>query len=135
VKPNPNIGTEDEFELEFVSISPPDGESLWEYKDTLKFPREQVWTVVDDGGETESWYAEPGYHIVNVMGYMVTEKPWIDETKSYYWYFDDRDRYEITLSNGDVEYEFADDETDALERAQIYVDATTTIESITLVED
>jgi hypothetical protein len=117
MKPDPNVGSEDEFE-EFGPIPPISGESLWEFREVriAGVPDKRVWTVVDDGGETECWYAEPGFHIVNVMGYMVTQKPWTDEGKSYYWYFDSRDRYRIDYDEGDEEYVFAEDEADARER-------------------
>lgn len=34
-----------------------------------------VWTVVDTG-ESETLYALPGIHVVNRLGYVVTERPW-----------------------------------------------------------
>lgn len=129
MKPDPHVGSEEAFEA-FEPIEPPNGEALWDHKDTLGYDLHQVWTVVDDGGETECWYAEPGYHIVNVMGYMVTRKPWSDEALTFYWYFDDRDPYVVVWSNGDEEVVFADDEADARERA--WNDDGVTIVSITL---
>lgn len=34
-----------------------------------------LWTVVDTG-ESETLYALPGSHVVNRLGYVVTERPW-----------------------------------------------------------
>jgi len=131
VKPDPNIGTEDELEEQFIPVQKASGD-LYTFAEVKDQPINHVWTVVDDGGETESWYAEPGFHIVNVMGYLVTLNPWTDEGKTYYWYFDDRDRYAITLSSGDVEYEFADDQADAEERAEQYEEPGITVTKVEL---
>lgn len=121
MKPDPNIGTEEEFEA-FGPISPPSGETYWEYDEVKGLELERVWTVVDDGGETEDLYAVPGFHIVNTLGYMLTEHPWTDEGKSYYWYFDGRDRWCITLADGEEVTEFADSEQEALEAAEYLYD-------------
>ena len=46
-----------------------------DFERAKRFDREgyQVFTIVDDGGETENWYAEPGFHVVNKLGYVVSE--------------------------------------------------------------
>jgi hypothetical protein len=35
-----------------------------------------VWTLVDAEGES---YLYPGFHLVNRLGYVVSDKPWTDE--------------------------------------------------------
>ena len=58
----------------------PDSGTLWEYQQTLDHQVEHVWTVIeDDCGR--NWYASPGYHIVNVIGYIVTRLPWTDPSR------------------------------------------------------
>lgn len=70
-----------------VNISENDFVELWGAKaaeDGNLFTYEQikhqdcrkVWSIVDDGGETENWYAQPGCHVVNVLGYVLTDRPW-----------------------------------------------------------
>ena len=76
------ILTEDQFHEMYQPIESPEGTAnagsmTWDHADTLAYPREQVWTIIDDGGETNNWYASAGYHIVNVIGYCVTQKPWV----------------------------------------------------------
>jgi len=53
-------------------------------------PLEHVWTVVD--GDDGDMYAIPGYHIVNKVGYVITENPWHDETEEAVWcHFEDEE--------------------------------------------
>ena len=52
-----------------------------------KFPLHHVWTVVDSADNC-NWYAMPGYHFVNRVGYIVTRKPWDDPTLDAAYYVD-----------------------------------------------
>ena len=45
----------------------------------LKIDRHFVWTAVD--GESDKIIIIPGFHIVNRLGYYVTDKPWEDIDK------------------------------------------------------
>lgn len=72
--------SEKEFEEEFNPLPKnKDGDLMREHEEVVDLPLNTVWTVVDDGGETDNWYAIPGFHIVNKIGYVVTEKPWEDD--------------------------------------------------------
>jgi len=58
----------------------PNGDYL-EYLDTLIYPRNRVWSLIESEANYRNLYASPGYHIVNVLGYCVTEEPWTDMTR------------------------------------------------------
>jgi len=77
VSSRPAYIPEDTFWDEFLPIQkPPDGEVLWEYEDVADAQPRHVWTVVE--GENDIWFAAPGFHFVNKVGYVLTEKPWDD---------------------------------------------------------
>jgi hypothetical protein len=65
--------TEAEFDLVFKPLPGPDGSDIWEHADTLKHPRTCVWSIVEIDGDL---FAIPGYHVVNVIGYSVTQTQW-----------------------------------------------------------
>lgn len=51
-----------------------------------------VWTIVDAGcDEDGNLYASPGAHLVNRLGYIVTEKPWETGLEDAIWFEDDFD--------------------------------------------
>lgn len=80
---------EEEFWDTFKPLPGPTGDSgedIWEFAEIKDQPLERVWTIVEDGGETENWYAIPGFHIVNKIGYALTEKPWTDESMVALWF-------------------------------------------------
>jgi hypothetical protein len=72
--------TEKEFWDTYKPLEGPTGQSgshIWEFEEVKEYPTNQVWTIVETGDDRdENWYAEPGFHIVNRIGYAVTEKPW-----------------------------------------------------------
>lgn len=51
---------------------------------------EHIWTIVDAEGNL---YAAPGFHRVNRIGYVVTEKPWVTGNEEAVWceFEDDED--------------------------------------------
>ena len=56
-----------------------DSGDLFEYNDIKDHPIQHVWTILETGdGENENWYASPGIHYVNRLGYVLTSKPWQD---------------------------------------------------------
>lgn len=75
---------EAEFDYEYCPLPAPSGESVWEHKETLAYPPEQVWTLID--GEDGNGYAIAGYHLVNKFGYVVTEKPWQNGDEEALWF-------------------------------------------------
>jgi hypothetical protein len=75
-------------EYEFQALEPletPDLNAYWTYEDAIKYPPNQVWTIIE-GDEDSSLYAAPGIHVVNRLGFMVTKYPWTDPDVDYYWY-------------------------------------------------
>lgn len=70
--------SEDEF-FDIYRPLPKDGNSapLYEFDEVKDQDLHHVWTIVegDDGG----WYAQPGFHVVNKVGYTLTEKAWEHE--------------------------------------------------------
>ena len=77
--------SEAEFEQQYGSTTPDDG--YFEYEDVKDAPINHVWTVVEgddefeceDGEYRSNLYALPGFHHVNRLGYIRTDKPWTDE--------------------------------------------------------
>ena len=76
--------TEEQFDERYAPIAAADGNSIWEHKDTLHYPRGNVWSVVE---AEDDLFVIPGYHVVNVIGYNVTALPW------------EHDNIEVTLWN------------------------------------
>lgn len=86
--------SEDEFWETYKPLEGPTGQSgshIWEYAELEGIPTERVWTIVETGGDDENWYALPGVHIVNRIGYAVTDKPWTDEAVTAVWFEVDDD--------------------------------------------
>lgn len=82
--------TESEFHEEFVPTKDADG-NLLDYDDVKNTPPEHVWSIVESGEEDdENWYALPGFHVVNVVGYVTSVFP-SDETIAEAIYFDAED--------------------------------------------
>jgi len=50
-----------------------------------------VWTIIESG-EDETLYVSAGFHLVNRLGYIVTEKPWETALEEGVWMEDDFDR-------------------------------------------
>jgi hypothetical protein len=49
-----------------------------------------VWTVVDTGDDADgNWYAQPGFHVVNKLGYVMTRRPWSETTPDAIYFLDD----------------------------------------------
>lgn len=86
-------GSEEAFEQRFRPHVN-EGGSLLEFEDVKGLDEHHVWTVMADGGETDHWYTEPGFHVVNKMGYVTTEVPWNDSTGTYIWFEADEDEYD-----------------------------------------
>lgn len=63
---------------------------LFQFDDVHNQPLEQVWTIVESGDDVDgNWYAEPGFHIVNKVGYVMTSKPWSESTPDAIYFLDD----------------------------------------------
>jgi len=56
---------------------------LFQFGDVRDQPPNCVWTIVDSGDDRDAnWYAQPGFHIVNKLGYVMNRKPWSDSTRN-----------------------------------------------------
>lgn len=71
---------------------------LYFYHEVISLPVETVWTVsegedIDDDGHNldGNWYAAPGIYCINALGYLITDRPWVDGTPDAIWYLDDDD--------------------------------------------
>lgn len=68
--------SEDEFWGEWGVIQKSDG-VLFAHDAVRHHPLHHVWTIVESGSnENDNWYALPGFHYVNRMGYVLTQKRW-----------------------------------------------------------
>jgi hypothetical protein len=92
--------SETEFETQFAPYQRPD-ENYFEFDDIKGTDPQFVWTVVETGDpDNESWYALPGYRIVNKIGYLISDVPWTDESVEAVWF------------EADMEMHYADADTD-----------------------
>jgi len=67
----------------------PDGDFFC-YADVVNQRIEHVWTVVETGwAGDENWYAVPGIHYVNRIGYVMTKQPWEDAASDAVYFLDD----------------------------------------------
>lgn len=84
--------SEDAFRDEWGAHAQDNGD-LFELDQVKHLPVNTVWTIVtgDNDGD-DSWFAMPGFRFVNRLGYVVTTKPWDDESLTAYWFKDDLDR-------------------------------------------
>ncbi|HET7560869.1 MAG TPA: hypothetical protein VFJ87_00640 [Rhodanobacteraceae bacterium] len=71
-----------------VYLQPSD--DLFQFEDVRDHPQQHVWTVVDSGDDGDgNWYALPGFHVVNKLGYVMTCKPWSETTPDAIYFLDD----------------------------------------------
>ncbi|MGH8863332.1 MAG: hypothetical protein ACREVZ_01580 [Burkholderiales bacterium] len=89
--------SEREFDISWGARAKSNGD-LFSYDEVKSLPTELVWTVSEreepdeDGFSLDnSWIASPGFHVVNVLGYLITAKPWTDGTPDAIWYLDNDD--------------------------------------------
>lgn len=63
---------------------------LFQFDDVINEPPEHVWTIADSGDDSDgNWYAMPGFHVVNKLGYVMTRKPWSESTPDAIYFLDD----------------------------------------------
>jgi hypothetical protein len=81
--------SERDFENVWGVYLTPSGD-LFQFDEVREQPENCVWTVVDSGDDTDgNWYALPGFHVVNKLGYVMTRKPWSDSTPDAIYFLDD----------------------------------------------
>lgn len=90
--------SEREFDEVWRARGKPNGD-LFLLHEISSCPVEHIWTVLE-GEDAEwnelsgdgNWYASPGIHFVNALGYVITSKPWVANTPDAIWYLDDDDQ-------------------------------------------
>ena len=83
--------SERDFEYVWGVHLKPSGD-LFEYEDVRHQPLTYVWTIVETGDDNDgNWYALPGIHLVNRLGYVMTKKPWNGTTHGAIYFLDDFD--------------------------------------------
>jgi len=81
--------SEREFDESWGAYTAPSG-NLFAFDEVRNQPMNHVWTVVETGDDSNgSWYAQPGFHVVNTLGYVLTRKPWTDTTPDAIYFLDD----------------------------------------------
>jgi len=87
--PDDQLISEREFEEVWGVYLMPSGD-LFQFDDIRNQPRKHVWTIVDSGDDADgNWYALPGFHVVNKLGYVMTRKPWSGATPDAIYFLDD----------------------------------------------
>ena len=80
---------EHEFEESWGAYVRPSGD-LFTFEEVRNQPHNHVWTIVETGDDSDdNWYAKPGFYVVNVLGYVLTRKPWTDTTPDAIYFLDD----------------------------------------------
>lgn len=83
--------SEDEFWDGWGVVQKSSGE-MFDFEEVKDQPVNYVWTILESGdGNDGNWYASPGLHVVNRMGYVLTKKPWTDELRDAIYFLDDFD--------------------------------------------
>lgn len=81
--------SEDDFKDVWGVYLKPSGD-LFQYDDVRDQSQEHVWTIIESGDDADgNWYAVPGFHIVNKLGYVMTRKPWSGTTPDAIYFLDD----------------------------------------------
>lgn len=79
------VYSEDEFYETFKPQQLGEGESeTVEFDEARKHDMHKVWSLVDV--ETGGVWAVPGFHVVNVYGYVICEEPWTNELDEAIWF-------------------------------------------------
>jgi hypothetical protein len=92
--------SESRFWNEWEVIQKASGD-LFEFEDVRDKPLNQVWTIIDPAnGDDGNWYASPGFHIVNRLGYVMTKRPWTDGTCDAIYFHNDFDRMDEVDGEG-----------------------------------
>lgn len=98
------MGQTDEFisEADFHDVwrvTTKDSGDLFEHAEIRDRPMRQVWTIVDSGDDSDpNWYAFPGVHPVNCLGFVLTHREWEDASIQAIYYEDDAEKEDA--SNG-----------------------------------
>ena len=80
--------SEDAFESTFVSTLAPSGSTLWSKEEIAPgtVDLHHIWTVLESGVVgNDRLYLSAGVHLVNAIGYVVTEEPWVTGFEESVW--------------------------------------------------
>lgn len=76
--PRADTISEEEFHTAW-GVKTNESGDLFTFQEVKDQPLNQVWSIIEC--EDDSWIASPGFHMVNVLGYVMTEKPWTDPVR------------------------------------------------------
>ncbi len=83
--------SEIEFHEVWQVITKDSGDLFWR-EEISSHPLNRVWTIVDSGDDSDrNWYAIPGIHRVNCLGFVLTRREWTDESIQAIYFEDDDD--------------------------------------------
>jgi hypothetical protein len=91
--------TEDEFDAQFTVVLGADAESVRDDYQGIDPDSKHLWTIVDAAG---SLYAVTGVHFVNLIGYLVTEEAWTEDTEAV-WHLCSEDEEDTEDTDDDDE--------------------------------
>lgn len=74
------ILSEDEFDAQYTVVTDADGDTVRPDHAGIDADSKHLWTVVE--GDDDSLYALNGVHLVNRIGYLVTEEPWGEDIEA-----------------------------------------------------
>lgn len=81
--------SEDDFFGQWGAYVKESGDMFF-FADVADQPLNHVWSVTDSGGGSpDHWIASPGFHVVNVLGYVMTRKSWAGDTPDAFYSYDD----------------------------------------------
>jgi len=84
-----NVISEDDFH-EYWGVEIRTSGDLWDYDDIKSCDVRRVWTIVESGSDDDgNWYAVPGSHYVNRLGYVLTGRAWEDAARDAVYFLDD----------------------------------------------
>ena len=87
-----NYIQEDDFWENWGVVQKSSGD-LFDYEDIKQKPIEYVWTILESGNDEDgSWYASPGIHYVNRIGYILTREPWTNFCRDAIYFLDDLEK-------------------------------------------
>lgn len=78
--------SEEDFDAQFTVVPAADGESVRGDHAGIDPASKNLWTIVEADG---SLYAITGVHLVNRIGYLVTEEPWTEDIEAVWYLCDD----------------------------------------------
>lgn len=97
--------------VEFWGATTKANGDLFFYADLIGRPLNRIWTIYEivepcnKGGYFIHWCAQPAIAKSIALGYVVTEKPWGNETPHAIWYLDDDDAAAIERDEFEIGYD------------------------------